>query len=53
MGFTGKLALIYLVLAIIIIVLFKTGRKKAGTACIILAVAGIVVLAILWLTSPM
>lgn len=53
MGFTAKLALLYVVLIALTCFLFAKGKKKAAIALIAVMVISVAVLGTLWVLFPM
>lgn len=53
MGFTAKLALLYLVLLIMVILSFLKRKKWIGISLLAVMIIGVAVLGFLWITSPM
>ena len=53
MGFTAKLLIVYLVLALIAGISFARKKKAIGIGVLILMALGIIILVYMLLTSPM
>ena len=53
MGFTAKLLIVYLVLALLTGVSFARKKKAIGIAILVLMALGIIVLGYMWFISPM
>ena len=53
MGFTAKLMIVYLMLAILAGVSFARKKKAIGITILALMALGIIVLGYMWFTSPM
>ena len=53
MGFTAKLLVIYLILALLAVVSFARKKKTIGIVILVLMALGIIVLGYMLITSPM
>ena len=53
MGFTAKLMIVYLILALLAGVSFAFKKKTIGMVILALMALGIIVLGYMWFTSPM